>query len=209
MANSGFGRRGALLVGGLATIALSLAACGSKEPAEPAEPSSMAQVRQEAAELQRPLPGQYRQTTELKGIDVPGMPKEAADRMMEMMQKAQVREFCLTAEEADKGFRDMFENVGRDDGECTYSRFDVNGGTLDARMECKTPGGGTGMITLAGNIGETGSDVTMSMDVRGGSEPMGNMKMKMRMKTERLGDCPDEPQPEETSGAAAGAAAGE
>lgn len=191
MAISGFGRRRALLVCSLAGLALPLAACGSKEEAaEPGEPASMAEVREEAAKLERPRAGQYRQTMEMVEVDIPGMPKEAADQMKAMMQKAQTRDFCLTAEEADKGFRDMFNDVGRDNEQCTYSRFDVSGGNLDARMDCKTPGGGTGVITLAGDVSENGSDVTMSMDVKGGNEPMGTMKMKMHMKTERLGDCP-------------------
>lgn len=176
--------RRALLLSSLAA----LAACGSKQE-EPSEPKSVAEVKQEAAKLDRPRPGQYRQTVQIEKIEVPGMPSEAADRMKGMMQAAQVHEFCLTAEDADKGFRDMFDQVGRDNRECTFTRFDVSGGTLDAQMDCKSAQGGSGVMKLAGKVSETESDITMSMDVKGGNEPMGAMTMTMHMKTERIGDC--------------------
>lgn len=180
-------RRKAWFICGLASLALPLAACGKKQ--ESNGPKSMEEVKQEAAKLDRPSPGQYKQTMEIMQIDVPGMPPQAAEQMKAMMRKSQVREFCLTREDSDKGFRDMYKDVGKRDGQCTWSRFDANGGKLDAQMNCKAPQGGSGLITLAGTVSETGSDVTMSMDMSGAAQPMGNMKMTMHMTTQRLGDC--------------------
>lgn len=177
----------ALFICGLAALALSLAACGKKQ--ESSGPKSMEEVKQEAAKLDRPSPGQYKQTMEIKKIDVPGMPPEAAGQMKAMMEKSQVREFCLTREDSEKGFRDMFKDMGKRDGQCTWARFDVSGGQIDAQMECQSTEGGKGVIKLAGTVSETGSDVTMDMDMSGARQPMGNMKMTMHMTTQRLGDC--------------------
>lgn len=180
--------RKAVFIPVIAGLAFSLAACGSKQ--EPDAPKSIEDVKQEAAKLERPAPGQYKQTVEVQEIDIPGMPKEAADQMKAMMKNAQVREFCLTPEEADKGFRDMFNDMGKQGEQCTYTRFDVDGGKLDAQMNCKAAQGGTGVIKLNGTIGERGSDVTMTMNATGGQMPTGKMNMKMHMTTQRMGDCP-------------------
>ena len=74
-------------------------------------------------------------------------------------------------------------------GECTYDKFDVSGGKLDARMTCNIPGQGSAVMLVNGAATTTGSDVTVSMEMSGGSSPMGNMKMKMHMTSERVGDC--------------------
>ncbi|MFC0683389.1 DUF3617 domain-containing protein [Novosphingobium clariflavum] len=174
-------------------LALVLAACSSKEP-KSGEPKSMDEVKEEAAQLQRPKPGQYMQKVEITKMDVPGMPSEAAEQMKTMMAKGQVNQFCLTQAEADKGYRDMFDGIGRG-RECSYSRFEVDGGKLDAQMDCKSSGQGadnqgTATIKLAGTVGEQGSDVTVDMDMSGGPAPMGQMKMAMHMTTQRVGDCP-------------------
>lgn len=179
--------RKALFISCGAGAFLSLGGCGSGNEAE--SPKSMAEVKQEAAKLVHPQPGQYKQIVEIRQIDIPGMPKEAAERMKAMMETRQDREFCLSKDEADKGFRDMFDRVGKQDDTCTYAKFDVDGGTLDARMECKAGQGATGTIDLHGTVGETASDITMAMDVSGGSAPMGNMKMKMHMSLQRMGAC--------------------
>ncbi|WP_395328818.1 DUF3617 domain-containing protein [Novosphingobium sp. BL-8H] len=174
-------------------LALVLAACGSKDQNKAGEsPSgaakSMDEVKQEAAQLQRPKPGQYTQKVEITKMDVPGMPSEAAEQMKTMMAKGQVNQFCLTQAEADKGYRDMFDNIGKG-RECSYSRFDVDGGRLDAQMDCKSNDQGRAVIQLAGTVTAEGSDVTVQMDMSGGPAPTGEMKMAMHMTTQRVGDC--------------------
>ncbi len=169
-------------------LALALAACGSKEQNKAGESKSIEEVKQEAAQLQRPKPGQYTQKVEITKMDVPGMPSEAAEQMKAMMAKGQVNSFCLTQEEADKGYRDMFDNIGKGK-ECTYSRFDVDGGKLDAQMECKSGDQGRTVIQLAGTVTDQKSDVTVNVDASGGPAPTGEMKMTMHMTTQRVGDC--------------------
>lgn len=171
---------------GLAGAVLSLAACGSEK--ETSGPKTMDEVKEEAAELDRPEPGEYKQTLEVTRFEVPGMPKEAADQMKQMLAAKQDDVICLTKADAEHGYRDMFKGVGRGK-DCTYSRFDVDGGTIAAQMDCKSPQEGTATMTIDGKVSPAGSDVTVAMDVKDGQPPMGNMKMTMHMTTQRLGDC--------------------
>lgn len=171
---------------GFAGAMLSLGGCGSKE--EASGPKSMEEVKQEAAQLERPEPGQYKQTVEITRLEVPGMPKEAAEQMKAMMTASQESVICLTKEDTDKGYRDMFKDVGKGN-QCSYSRFDVDGGKLDAQMDCASAQEGTATMKINGSVSPGGSDVTIDMDVKGGQQPMGNMKMTMHMTTQRVGDC--------------------
>lgn len=169
-------------------LALVLSACGAKQQDKGGESKSMEEVKQEAAQLQRPQPGKYTQKVEITKMDVPGMPSEAAEQMKTMMAKAQVQTFCLTQAEADKGYRDMFDDIGKG-RECTWSRFEVDGGRLDAQMQCKSGDQGQVAIQLAGTVTARGSDVTAKMAMSGSAAPAGAMNMAMHMTTLRVGDC--------------------
>lgn len=171
---------------GFAGAVISLAACGSKEDAS--KPKSMEEVKEEAAQLDRPEPGQYKQTFQITRLEVPGMPKEAAEQMKAMMTASQESVICLTKADTDKGFKDMFKGVGKGN-QCSYSRFNVDGGKIDAQMDCASPQEGTATMKINGAVTPSGSDVTIDMDTKGGQQPMSNMKMTMHMTTERVGDC--------------------
>ncbi|MCJ2180581.1 DUF3617 domain-containing protein [Novosphingobium album (ex Hu et al. 2023)] len=178
----------------MGAVMLTLAACGSKEEAPgestaaSGETRSADDVAHEAAKLNRPKPGSYKQTIEILDMEIPGLPKEAAGQMKAMTGKPQVQTICITDADTEKGYKEMLQNVGKG-GDCTYSKFDVAGGRLDAQMHCKTEGQGEATMTMNGTVSETGSDVMVGMDVTGGQQPMGAMKMKMHLTTERVGDC--------------------
>jgi predicted small lipoprotein YifL len=167
---------------------LALAGCGSKDASAPGAPKSTEEVKQEAAKLETPEPGEYRQSVEITRLDAPGIPKEAAEQMMTMLKSGQQSTICLTKADAEKGYRDMFKGVGKGD-QCTYSKFDVDGGHLDAQMECTSPQQGKATMKLAGTVTKNGSAITIDMDASGGPAPMSSMKMTMHMTTTRLGDC--------------------
>ncbi|EQB17496.1 DUF3617 domain-containing protein [Novosphingobium lindaniclasticum] len=174
-------------------LALAMAGCGSKEHKD-GEARPMDEVKQEAAQLQRPKPGQYTQKVEITKMEVPGLSDRDAAQMKTAMAQGQVNSFCLTKAEADKGYRDMFDEIGKG-RECSYSRFDVDGGRLDAQMDCQSNeqganNQGKAVIKLAGTVGEQGSDINVDMDMSGGPAPMGQMKMAMHLVTSRTGDCP-------------------
>lgn len=174
------------IIAGLA--ALALAGCGSKDGAREGTPKSTEQIKQEAAKLEKPRAGEYRQVVEITRLEAPGMPAGAAEQMKAAMKASQQGSFCLTQADADRGFKDMFNDVGKGN-QCTYSKFDVDGGTLDAQMECQSQQQGKAVMKINGTVAEDGSDVTVAMDTSGGPPPMGTMKMTMHMTTTRLGEC--------------------
>ncbi|KHK93717.1 hypothetical protein LK12_04080 [Novosphingobium malaysiense] len=179
----------------MAAAMLPLAGCGSKEDASsepaavaPGEEKSIDDVKREAGKLIRPEPGAYKQTVEIVDMQVPGLPDSASAQMKNMMKKVETHTLCITEEDAEQSYKDMFENVGQD-GDCSYTKFDVSGGRLDAQMQCSTPESGQATMTMNGTVGETNSDIMIGMDVTGSQGPMGNMKMKMHMISERTGEC--------------------
>jgi predicted small lipoprotein YifL len=151
-------------------------------------PKSMEQAKEEAAKLERPKPGLYKQSMTITKFEIPGAPPEMAAQIQAAMTKAQESNFCMTAEMANQGFRDMFDKVGKD-GECKYERFDVSGGALDALLHCENATQGKGTITMTGKVGEEGSDVNVAVEQVGGQAPMANAKIAMHLVSQRIGEC--------------------
>jgi len=174
--------------------AVLLAGCSKSSPeggnaANPdTGPKTIEQVQKEASKIDRPKPGRYEQIVEIKSVEMPGAPKELAEQMKKALTKTAPSTYCLTQEQADKGWRDMFREGGPAKS-CTYKRFDVSGGRIDAQMECSTNGEGKATMTMSGTVGPTGSEVNMDMASSGGQGPMSGLNMKMHMKTTRVGDC--------------------
>jgi hypothetical protein len=166
---------------------LSLTACDKADKG----PKTMEQAKQEAAKLDRPKPGMYKQTMTVTQFEIPGAPPQAAAQLKNALGQKQDHSFCLTEAMSEGGFRDMFNKLGKD-GACKYERFDVSGGKLDALLHCENAREGKGTIALAGAITAEGSDVTVSIDQQGGPAPMGNAKIGMHLVTERTGDCTPE-----------------
>lgn len=167
-----------------AVSALSLAACGSAD--DSGAPLSEDEVAERFEEANRLEPGQYRSTVELVSLDMPGAPAEVTEMMKQSMSgNNATTEYCLTKEEAEKGYEAMAKNSAQ--GDCDVQRFDVDGGDIDALMVCKSPDGSQGTITMKGTGGRTSSDMTMTIktDVRG----MGKSTMVMRTQHQRIGDC--------------------
>ncbi len=177
---------------GTATIALAaLASLGALAGCNQADkgPKTMEEAQKEAAKLERPEPGQYTQTMKVTKFEVPDAPPEMTAQMKKAMGEEQTTTFCLTKEMSDKGFEEMFREIGKG-GACKYQRFDVSGGKLDALLECESKAEGKGTITMAGQVGSQGSDVTVEIKTVNPSSPMGNTVIGMQMVSKRTGDCP-------------------
>jgi hypothetical protein len=174
-----------LLAATAAFAVLSLSACGKSDTG----PKTMDQAKEEAAKLERPKPGLYSQSMTISKFEIPGAPPEVAKAMQDAMTKGQEHQFCLTAEMAEKGYRDMFDKVGGN-GECKYDRFDVSGGKIDAVLQCANATEGKGTITMSGTVSEEGSDVNVAVEQQGGKAPMANTKIAMHVTSKRIGDCP-------------------
>jgi hypothetical protein len=170
----------------LPLLALGLAACG--DSAE--EPKSQEDVVAAMEELAKPEPGQYKTTTEILELSVPGL---SADQTEQMKQMGQLgggdSERCLTEEEASRGFEDMVRDMGNADEnmKCDFVKFDVDGSDLDAKMKCDGPSGTGAEMVMSGTVESGETDLAMDMKVDAG--PMGEMNMKMKMNSKRVGPC--------------------
>ncbi|MCB2073114.1 MAG: DUF3617 domain-containing protein [Novosphingobium sp.] len=164
--------------------ALQLAACDSADSG----PKTMEEAKEEAGKLERPRPGQYKQTMTVTEFELPGAPPEMAAQLKSALGQSNDQEFCLTEEMSKKGFQDMFQKIG-DDGECSYERFNVSGGDLDALLQCQSEAEGKAQFSLAGKVTTEGSDIKVRIDSDNPNSPMGKAKIGMHMVTERIGDC--------------------
>ena len=168
-----------------ASAVFALAACDSADKG----PKTLEEAKEEAAQMERPEPGQYKQMTKITRFDVPGAPKAMVEQIRKMMEgQNNDLTYCLTKAESEKGFEEMFKK-GRD-GSCKYDRFDASENTIDAIMVCQTGEGGSARMTLNGTVGGTGSKVNVNVEQKNDKSPMGNATIAMEMETKRIGDCP-------------------
>ncbi len=171
-----------------ACASLALAGCGGTDADQDGDGKiSVEEAATQAKEMTRPEPGKYRATVEMIDVEVPGAPKEMQDAMKRMMSSGpQTHEYCLTEEEAAKGFEEMARQA-QDDGSCSFEKFDAAGGKIDAVMNCAREGRGSARMTMQGTGGRTSSEMTMTMDAKA---PDGKtMKMTMKSSQERVGEC--------------------
>lgn len=173
------------LLAGLALTA-ALAACGSgeKTPA-PGKTVSAEQVAARAQGAVRPQAGKYRSSMELLDFAMPGMPDAAKAQMRQAFASglAQGNEFCMTAEQADP--RQMLQNMA--ESKCTFSKFDVDGGKVDAQMSCTGDDGIASTVQMQGQMTADSSTMTMAMERT--MQGVGKMQMKMRVTSQRIGEC--------------------
>ncbi|WP_228243386.1 DUF3617 domain-containing protein [Porphyrobacter sp. GA68] len=172
----------------LTAVFVGLTGCGGGDEQNAAgEAMSQQDVAAAADAAVRPQPGQYRITTQLLDLSMPAMPGANSDQLRSMMEASlsQERLTCLSAQDAERGYEEMLRQS--QDGRCEFQRFSAVGGRLDAAMTCRGEGGQATM-TMTGTANSTASDVTMSM--RSTVPQMGEMAMQLRVRSERIGDCP-------------------
>lgn len=168
-----------------------LAGCGEPEPggtspeASGADGISQAEMAERARDTIQPEPGQYRAVMEVLEVDIPGAPDGSGEMLREMMD-GQSREYCLTQEDVDKGYEEMARQS--QDGECTFERFDVDGGAIDALMVCTGEQSNTMRMAMTGNATATSS--VMNMTMTGDMTGMGESTLRMKATHERVGKCP-------------------
>lgn len=139
-------------------------------------------AKQAEAQGLKPEPGQYRATITMSGIDIPGMPPEMAGHGAGMTNNV---EYCLTEKDVAEGYEAMMKRG--QNGECSYEKFNLAGGNMDAVMVCKTAEG-TARMEMTGTATPTKSDFTASMKMN--FNELGEGTMTFEGKHERIGDCP-------------------
>ena len=174
-------------IAALATVAL--ASCG-KEEKKPVAPDK---VIAEAGELAQPLPGQYETKVKMLDFSVPGLPAEQAEKIKGMMGNVgnQTSSYCLTPEEAKKGFEESVRKMGQGQGglKCDFSKFDVDGAKIAAEMTCSGQQGMTSQMKLDGTATARSTSMHMAMTQKAPMIPGGEMRMEMQMDSRRTGDC--------------------
>lgn len=166
--------------------ALALSACGdSAESGSSGETISVEDVADRARSAPQPEPGQYRVSMEVLEVDIPGAPPQAAD-MMRSMIGGQTHEYCLKPEDVEKGYQEMVRQ-SQEGSDCSFEKFDVSGGDIDARMTCSAAGQGAMTMAMTGSATPTRSEMDMTMS--GNMAGMGDSTIRMKATHERIGDC--------------------
>ncbi len=80
-------------------------------------------------------PGKWQTVVKILSIDAPGLPAQMAGPMKQQMSAmgAQTVETCVTPEMAAKPPENMFGGAQN----CTYEKFEMTGGKIDATLVCK------------------------------------------------------------------------
>ena len=132
----------------------------------------------------RPETGKYSADITVQSVDIPGAPPQMAGMMTRMMSRQTT--YCLTEEDVEEGYRAITRRSHGDAGEdCTYDRFSMEGGELDAQMSCRVDGR-TMTMTMEGNGTPTSSDIAITMS---GDMGVGPGTIRMRVRHKRVGPC--------------------
>jgi hypothetical protein len=176
-----------LAIAALATVAL--AACGKQEK----KAVTHEKVIAEAGELAQPLPGQYETKVEMLEFSIPGLPADQVERMKGMMGNVGNRtsSYCLTPEDAKKGFAESVRKMGQGQGglKCDFNKFDVDGAKIAAEMACTGQQGITSEMKLDGTATARSTSMHMAITQKAPMIPGGEMRMEMQMDSRRTGDC--------------------
>jgi hypothetical protein len=171
----------------LATVAL--ASCGKEEK----KPVSSEKVIAEAGKLAQPQAGQYETKVKMLDFSVPGLPAEQAEKIKGMMGNVgnQTSTYCLTPDEAKKGFEESVRKMGQGQGglKCDFNKFDVDGAKIAAEMTCSGQQGMTSEMKLDGTATAQSTSMHMAMTQKAPMIPGGEMRMEMQMDSRRTGDC--------------------
>lgn len=172
-----------------------LGACNS-QPTVKAENASLADVAAATSKAVKLQPGKWQTVVKILSMDAPGLPPQMGAMMKQRMESmgSQTVESCLTPEMVAKPPEKMFSGAAKN---CTYEKFEMSGGKMDAILVCKGGAGGPPQemrSTMSGSFGSTSYDVTseasMSMPAMpGAAAGGGKINTKTQVTGKRIGDC--------------------
>lgn len=176
----------------LATSALGLAACdrGPDVDLTNATPAEVAKAMKESGATRSMVrPGKWSSTVAILEMNSPGMPPEIQQQMKQRLGQPRTVEACLTADQVDNPER-MLGNVPAN---CKYDRYTMGNGKMDGTMRCET----NGMVQEMSVAGIYSDDkYSLTIDNKTSvpanavaGQPAGNMSMKMKVDSRRLGEC--------------------
>jgi hypothetical protein len=126
-------------------------------------------------------PGQYRTTVTMLEMNIPGVPAQNIN-----MQPI-TTEDCVTSSDVAEFTQGSMVNA--DSGEtCTQSSMNTAGGRIQGQSSCTGPyGARTMQINGSYTANHVEMEINSTSDMPGGG---GQMSQRMRIVTERLGECP-------------------
>ena len=175
-----------ITIAAAAAVAVLVAGCsGGDADADASGDVSIKEAAKAAkAEMPKPQPGLYKTTVTMTGLEIPGLPPEMAGHGAGLTTTS---EHCLTQEEVDKGFEELVKQG--QDGECSYEKFDLSDGAIDAVMVCNAQGRSARM-EMTGTTTPTTAELEASMAME--FDGAGKGTMNFPAKHQRVGDCPAE-----------------
>ena len=126
-------------------------------------------------------PGQWEMKAE---VQMPGMPKEAADMMKGMTTTTTM---CISEQDVQHNQGNVF--TGKKDSNCTSEGLEAKNGRIKGTVTCTGDAGqGKMKMEMEGSFQPESYDVTSKMDMEGvGGE---GMKTETHVTAKRIGDCP-------------------
>ena len=176
----------------VAATALALAACdkGPQVDLTNATPAEVAKAMKDSGATRTMVrPGKWSSTVAVLEMNSPGMPPEMQQKMQETLGQPRTVEACLTADQVDNPER----MIGAIPASCKYERYTMGNGKMNGKMRCET----NGMVqemSVAGTYSDDAYSLTIDNKtiVPAGAvagQPTGNMSMKMKVDSRRLGEC--------------------
>ncbi|MDG2534698.1 DUF3617 domain-containing protein [Sphingomonas sp. HITSZ_GF] len=152
------------------------------------ENASMEEVAKQSAAADAKTaaqPGQWENSFQLVALETGGVPEPIASQMKaELGKPPKTETSCRKAEDVKPIDVSKLSPMQRG---CTFPKYKVVGGKIDAVMECDTPMGKSHM-TITGSQTKTSYDLTMSQSqtVPGQTK---QTSMTVRITGKRLGEC--------------------
>ncbi|WP_186729038.1 DUF3617 domain-containing protein [Sphingomonas panacisoli] len=174
----------------LITALVPLAACNAGGPTVSATNASEAEVKAKVAAATGGAdmisPGRWEGTMTISDMKMPKLPADQQAKLASRIGGKQPIVSCVTEEEV-KAKRAFFTGDKSGDKSCTYSRFTMGGGKIDAAMTCKNEGGNMN-ATMTGTFSSDAYHMEMASNTDS-SSPYAAMSMKMTVDAKRTGAC--------------------
>lgn len=130
-------------------------------------------------------PGEWENSARIVSFSLPGAPDALKAQLDEELKKPPtVKKECRSEKDADAN--DLAQIIPQASG-CTFPKYQLAGGKIDAQMECPGPTGPVSM-TVSGTQSATAYDLTLTQiqPVPGQTE---KSTVTMQTTGKRLGDC--------------------
>lgn len=187
----------AIMLAGSALLALG--ACDKGEDKAQSGAGEAQSAQEIAAQVKKVSlqPGEWETTSEIVDAKIENAPEGMPAGMMDAMKgrKTMVKN-CITPAQAENPDADFL--AAQKDGRCTYSGFEMAGGTIKGTVTCAGGEGGTATMKMEGIYTPASYTTTVDMVSAGmGGAQARDMTMHMTTKVsgKRIGECPAPAKP--------------